>query len=51
MHLILTSGQMETSLSSTSGEVSELEVCTLEVKMALARVYSHMGKAVPVKLM
>ena len=44
------SGQLDTSLSS-SGEVSELELCTLEVKMALARVYSHMGKTVPIKLM
>lgn len=43
-------GQLDTNLS-LSGEVSELELCTLEVKMALARVYTHMGKSVPIKLM
>jgi hypothetical protein len=42
---------LDTSLSLSGGEVSELELCTLEVKMALARVYSHLGKSVPLKLM
>jgi hypothetical protein len=40
----------QTAASLTTEEVSELELCNLEVKMALARVYAHLGKTVPIKL-